>query len=280
MKTKKLISLGLVSVCALTLGAPSALAVTANTKSDVRFTQDNENVDPNKPEVVDPTKPEEKPGLVAPGEEGKGGDGKRAYNINWVSNLKFGEIKIAGSTMTAYAQPTTLNWAEENAGTLVPTGDKTVGLANFLQVTDNTGNNAGWDVTVKGSQFTELDGAGNIKVGGHQLDGAKLTLNEPQIVGVAANAALAPTALNAGTDILTSSSVPVLSAAKTKGQGTWSLTWGAEADKTTLKGITIAGQTATGKATAGVKLEVPVTAQPKADTSYRSELEWVLTTAP
>lgn len=280
INTKKLIGLGLVSLCALTLGAPGAFAADANAKSDVKFVEDTGTIDPTKPEVVDPTDPDKEPGIVDPGGEGTGGNGTKGFNINWISNFKFGEIKIAGNTMSAFAQPSTLNWAEDNAGTLVPTGDKTVGLANFLQVTDNTGANAGWNVSVTGSPFSELDATGNVKAGGHTLAGAKLTLNEPQIVGLAESAALAPTAIAPGADLLAGSGAKVLSAAANKGQGTWSLTWGAAADKTTLKGITVAGQTASGNATAGVKLEVPVTAQPKADTSYRADLQWVLTTAP
>lgn len=282
INTTKLLSLGLVSLCALTIGAPSVLAEnpTANTKSDVKFIEDTSTIDPEKPEVVDPTDPEKEPGVVDPGGEGTGGNGTKAFNINWVSNFKFGEIKIAGKSMTAYAQPTTLNWATETGGTLTPTGDKTAGLANFLQVTDNTGSNAGWNVKVSGTPFYELNDAGQ-EITTSQLAGAQINLTEPQVVGLLDSASLAPTtSVTADKDILTGTNT-VLQAAAGKGQGTWSLTWGAQADKTTLKGITVASDdTTTGAATSGVKLTVPVTAQPKANKSYRSNLVWVLSTAP
>ncbi|MGX7151129.1 MULTISPECIES: WxL domain-containing protein [Enterococcus] len=281
-KTTKLLSLGLISLCALSLGAPTVLAADpkANTKADVKFTEDTGTVDPEKPEVTDPKDPGKEPGIVDPGGEGGGGNGTKSFNINWVSSFKFGEIKIAGSTMSAYAQPTTLNWAEEEDGDLVPTGEKTVGLANFLQVTDNTGKNAGWTVNVTGTPFYELDASGK-EIKANELTGAAITLEDPQIVGLAESAALAPiSSLSPGKDILDGGANKVFEAGSQKGQGTWSLTWGADTDKTILKGITVAGNTTTGKATSGVKLTVPVTAKPKAEKSYRSSLEWVLTTAP
>lgn len=281
-KTTKLLSLGLISLCALSLGVPTASAADpkANNKADVKFIEDDGAIDPEKPEVTDPTDPGTEPQIVDPGGEGGGGNGTRSFNINWISDFKFGEIKIAGKSMTAFAQPTTLNWATEEDGDLTPTGDKTVGLANFLQVTDNTGKNSGWNVQVKGTPFYELDAQGE-KIEANTLAGATITLAEPQVVGLAESADLAPTSpLTADKDILDGAFNPVFRAAAEKGQGTWSLTWGAESDKTTLKGITIAGDTATGKATSGVKLTVPVTAKPKANKSYRSNLEWVLTTAP
>ncbi|MEI5989739.1 hypothetical protein A5881_001232 [Enterococcus termitis] len=281
-KTTKLLSLGLISLCALSLGSPTVLAADpeANTKADVKFTEDTGTVDPEKPEVTDPTDPDKEPGIVDPGGEGGGGNGTKSFNINWVSNFKFGEIKIAGSTMSAYAQPTTLNWAKEEDNKLVPTGEKTVGLANFLQVTDNTGKNAGWTVNVTGTPFYELDASGK-EIQANELAGAAITLEDPQIVGLAESAALAPiSTLSPSKDILDGGANKVFEAASQKGQGTWSLTWGADTDKTSLKGITVAGNTTTGKATSGVKLTVPVTAKPKAEKSYRSSLEWVLTTAP
>ncbi|MGX7264843.1 WxL domain-containing protein [Enterococcus crotali] len=281
-KTTKLLSLGLISLCALSLGSPTVLAADpeANTKADVKFTEDTGTVDPEKPEVTDPTDPDKEPGIVDPGGEGGGGNGTKSFNINWVSNFKFGEIKIAGSTMSAYAQPTTLNWAKEENGDLVPTGEKTVGLANFLQVTDNTGKNAGWTVNVTGTPFYELDASGK-EIQANELAGAAITLEDPQIVGLAESADLAPiSTLSPSKDILDGGANKVFEAASQKGQGTWSLTWGADTDKTSLKGITVAGNTTTGKATSGVKLTVPVTAKPKAEKSYRSSLEWVLTTAP
>lgn len=264
MKSIKLMSLGLVMFSTVTLGASFAQAAdpVANTDADVKFVEDKDTVDPTKPEVVDPTKPTEPGKEVDPGEEGSGGNGTKSFNINWVSNFKFGEIKIGSTTMTAFSAPTTLTWKDGST----PTTD----LANFLQVTDNRGTNAGWNVSVKGDSFKELDETNTPTA--TELKGASITLNEAQIVGDTSTtdaAALAPTALSTGVDILgTGSSYTVLNAAAGKGQGTWAVTWGADTDKTTLKD------------NAGVELSVPVTAQPKADKNYRSTLTWTLAATP
>lgn len=270
MKSIKLMSLGLVTFSAVALGAPLAQAAdpVASTNADVKFVEDDTPIDPAKPEVVDPTKPTEPGKEVDPGGEGNGGNGTKSFNINWVSNFKFGEIKIGSTTMSAFAAPTTLNWKDGSQAT--------EGLANFLQVTDNRGTNAGWNVAVSGTPFYELDETNAPTA--TELNGASITLNEAQIVGNTSTpeaANLAPVSvLSSGTDILgTNAPYTVLNADAGKGQGTWSLTWGADTDGTTLK------QT-DGKATAGVQLSVPVTAQPKANKNYRSTLTWTLQTAP
>lgn len=266
MKSIKLMSLGLVMFSAVTLGAPFAQAAdpAASTDADVKFVEDKDPVNPETPEVVDPTKPTEPGKEVEPGDNGNGGNGTKSFNINWVSNFKFGEIKIGSSTMTAFSAPTTLTWKD---GTT-----PTTGLANFLQVTDNRGTNAGWNVAVAGTPFYELDGEGEKISPEVTLNGASVTLNEAQIIGDTTTteaAALAPTALSTGVDILgTGSPYTVLNAEAGKGQGTWAVSWGADTDKTTLK------------ENAGVQLSVPVTAQPKADKSYRSTLTWTLAATP
>ncbi|MGX7150244.1 WxL domain-containing protein [Enterococcus ureasiticus] len=267
MKSIKLMSLGLVVLSAVALGAPSVQAAdpVAETNADVKFVEDKDPITPDKPDVVDPTKPTEPGKGIDPDGNGSGGNGTKSFNINWVSNFKFGEIKIGSTNMTAFAAPTTLKWTDGS--------EPTTGLANFLQVTDNRGTNAGWNVSVEGSAFKELDESSNPTT--TELKGASITLNDAQIVGDTDGAALAPTAVSVGEDILATGSHTVLDAGAGKGQGTWAVTWGADTDKTTLK----MNDDKT-NATAGVQLSVPVTAQPKADKSYRSTLTWKLVTAP
>lgn len=276
MKTMKLASLGLIALTVIGLNAQTTLAATANTKGIVTFSEpeDEENQNPDKPNVVDPNTPDEPEKPVFPGtdpEEGSGGNGKSSFNINWVSNFRFGNIKL-GSNMSAFAAPTTLNWAEDNgSGTLVPTGEKTENLAPFLQVTDLRGTNAGWNVTVTGSEFFQLDEEGE-PIDTKVLAGATVTLNQPSIVGLEANLPLAPTAVNATGDkttgnIVGSSSLVVLNATANKGQGTWSLMWGAGDD-----GVTDEGN--------GVELNVPLTALPEADKTYQAEFIWTLNDTP
>ncbi|MHC5228240.1 WxL domain-containing protein [Enterococcus sp. LJL99] len=269
MKSMKLMSLGLITFAAITLGTPLAQAAddsVASTNADVKFVEDNEGVDPTSPEVVDPNKPTEPGKPVEPGGEGNGGSGKKSFHINWVSHFKFGEIKIGGSTMKAFAGATSLPW------NTTPETAPTTGLANLLQVTDTRGNNAGWDVLVTGTPFYELDEASVATE--TELTGAAITLNDAQVIGDPTNAPLAPVAMSTGVDILgTNAPYTVLSAAKGTGQGTWTINWGAEQDGTALK-------LDAGKASAGVELSVPVKATPKANKNYRSTLTWTLQTAP
>lgn len=173
--------------------------------------------------------------------------------------------------MKAYAQPTTLNWkATEDGGTGAA---PTTNLAPFLQVTDNRGVGSGWNVTVSGTTFTDVSETADAK-NPATLKGASLYLNEAQVVGVnAQNNPIAPEALSAtgAVDLLgsTEQTVPVFSADANKGQGTWSVTWGADTtDKTTYQ------------ANHGVQLVVPVTSTPKANAAYQSTLTWTLSDAP
>lgn len=269
MKSIKLMSLGLVIFSTVTLGASFAQAAdpVANTDADVKFVVDDgegEPMNPKEPEVVDPTDPTGPGKEVDPGEEGSGGNGTKSFNINWVSNFKFGEIKIGSTTMTAFSAPTTLTWKDGST--------PTIGLANFLQVTDNRGTNEGWRVDVTGTPFYELDGAGEKATPEVTLAGASITLNEGNIVGnttTQAAADLAPKAFNTGVDILgTGSPYTVMQAEIGKGQGTWAVNWGADNNGTALKD------------NAGVQLSVPVSAQPKANKDYRSTLKWTLMATP
>lgn len=273
MKHIKLITASLLSVGILGAGATTVFADSiADSKATVDFAVDNNPVDPTNPEVVDPTNPDQPEVPVDPGTdpgEGSGGSGTKSFHINWISNFKFGTINLASNGMEAWAQPTTLTWKSEAEGG--NGASPTSNLAPFLQVTDNRGTGTGWNVSVSGTEFAELDENGDPTT--KTLKGAKIFLNGAQIVGVDTSPdSIAPAALNAAgtTDILDAGAqgVPVFSADANKGQGTWSVTWGASADKTTYQ------------ANQGVKLTVPSTSTPKVNTKYQADLTWTLVDAP
>lgn len=292
---KKLVSLGLVSLTVLTLGAPLAHAangnneankITAETEADVNFKADDEEVDPEKPEVVDPTEPGEGTGPVDPGgSDGSSGNGTKSFNINWVSNFRFGTVTIGSSDMTKFAAPTKLAYQavagelkdpdkpwnndpedpEYNPYVKDPVEAKQLdGLANFIQVTDNRGKaENGYKVTVNATEFTGTAGT---------LTGAQLFLTGGQLIGAPGAEALAPTnAVNATTDLIAGEDVSVIEAAAGKGIGTWTLAWGGTSEEPALLNE---------DPTTGVKLVIPVSASPEADASYKSELTWTLISAP
>lgn len=273
MKQIKLITASLLSLGILGTGTATVFADSvADSKATVDFAVDNDPVDPTNPEVVDPTNPDQPEVPVDPGTdpgEGSGGSGTKSFHINWISNFNFGTIKLASNGMQAWAQPTTLTWKSEAEGGNGAT--PTSNLAPFLQVTDNRGTGTGWNVSVSGTDFAVLDENGEAT--STILKGAKIFLSGPQIVGVDTSPnSIAPIALNATgtTNLLDTGAqgVPVFSAEANKGQGTWSVTWGASADKTTYQ------------ANQGVKLTVPSTSTPKVNTNYQSNLTWTLVDAP
>ena len=273
MKYIKLVTASILGTGILLASSTTVVADSiADSKATVNFAVDNTPVDPSNPEVVDPTNPDQ-PGVpVNPGPnpgEGSGGSGTKSFHINWISNFKFGTINLASSGMEAWAQPTTLTWKAkaEGGNGASPTSN----LAPFLQVTDNRGTGTGWNVSVSGTEFVALDEEGDPTT--TTLKGAKIFLNGAQIVGVeSSSSSIAPVALNAGgsTDLLDTGAqgIPVFSAEANKGQGTWSVTWGAMADKTTYQ------------TNQGVKLTVPSTSTPKVNTKYQAELTWTLVDAP
>lgn len=290
---KKLLSFGLVSMTVLTLGAPFAHAanVEGHSNADVKFTQNTDPLNPTTPEVVDPTDPTgpEKP--VVPGtdpEEGQGGFGTQSFGINFVSNFKFGEIKIASTQMSQFAAPTTLNFAkvDENGNTVLGKDGQpelsgvSQKVANFIQVRDARGTNAGWHITVAGTEFKEYTPAvvdeetgkvttpGAYVADGDTLPGAQILLNDPVVIGAGEQAPTGvPTTV---VDVLgETGSKMVLNAKETEGAGTWGVYWGA----TSAANPALA-------ANKGVQLIVPVNANPQQDKTYRSDLTWTLNETP
>lgn len=276
MKKIQFVSLSAVVLGVVTIGT-SAYAddPKATSEADVTFSLDDTPVDPTKPEVVDPTDPDGPDKEVDPEDNGSGGDGTKAFNINWISNFHFGDIKIKGTAMSAYAQPTTLTWTTPTIGTTpAPTED----LAPFLQVTDNRGKGTGWNVSVTGTEFVEQ----NVAQGATPatLTGASIYLTDGNVIGSSEMNAFTPIIVAFGTnnnmDILSNvgSSSTVFSADAGKGQGTWSLAWGGTNAAPALL------QIASGVPSAGVKISVPVSALPKDGAAYKSTLTWTLADAP
>ena len=271
----------IISLSALILGALMTGAVAyaddpkATSEADVTFSLDDSPADPTKPEVVDPTDPDNPEKEVDPGDNGTGGNGTKAFNIKWISNFHFGDIKIKGSAMSAYAKPTTLTWATPSTG-VTPT--PTDNLAPFLQVTDNRGKGTGWNVSVTGTEFVEqnlaqgatpttLTGASIYLTGGNVIGSPEMSTHAPKIVSFGAGNNM---------DVLanTGSSNTVMNADVGKGQGTWSLAWGGTSVNPAIL------QKANNLPSAGVKFSVPASAFPKEGASYKSTLTWILADVP
>lgn len=281
MKKMTLLSLGIISFSALTLGAPAAFADTttpeAESEATVLFEADDDT--DTKPPVVPPTDGGDKEGEIDEKEtDGNTGDGSASFNIAAVSNFRFNDradddgedgfnftkfkpIKLNGNGMTLWAKGTQLGVK------LKGDGDTTIykNIPNFVQVVDNRGKLSGWNLSVTATPFTGENKSGQDVA----LNGAVLSVNDLSLKGPAEVAA--PTILNNSVNINESSST-LMSAAANAGTGSWSLKFGEEETTTETYGTLVQDT--------GVKLDIPAKAQPQADVAYKATLTWVLADGP
>jgi hypothetical protein len=214
----------------------------------------------------DPTKPNGgpvTPPVLNPGPAG-------ALRIDYApASLQFETKALFGTTtanpiaagMTLYANPVTLT-APIN-GTNVP---------NFVQVTDQRGTFAGWNVTVSGTAFTTS--ATGIPTAAQTLTGAALTIsngtvNIPSSLGGTATGYTANATIAVSSDGTTQA--PVMSATAGNGAGTYQNAFGTLA----TEAFTSAGATAT----PSIALSIPST-QNVAAASYTATLTWTLNSVP
>ncbi|MDK1725975.1 WxL domain-containing protein [Dellaglioa algida] len=248
MKTTKIVTSAIIlttlGLAATTSVDAATTAATYTEKGQVGFVDGS--TDPTGPtDPTDPTNPITPVDPVDPGTKGP-------LSIDYISNLDFGlDHKISGTTETYYAKPVAAKGKD----------GKDVQLANFLQVTDNRGTNAGWKLSVtQDKQFNN---------GTADLDGAALKMSGQVFNSTNMDGTTTPTALNAGVVSPTvGSAVDVVSAAKGQGMGTWTDSFGTYTDgsdkDTSMK---------------AVSLEVPGKSAKAVKTTYASTLTWTLTDA-
>lgn len=241
------------SLTSTTYGAES----TANTakgvvefvpNSDPTNPVDPENPDPNKPvQPIDPTNPGGKPN------EGTAGP----LSIDYASSFDFGKNKISNQDQIYYANAQ--RYSDGHSDT-----------ANYVQVTDNRGNNAGWQLTVKQTnQLTATSPTLN-KI----LTGAQITIEEPHVASVAKSKA--PVAAAKITLNPSGSESMVMSAKVESGSGTWVDYWG-KVEKTTVSNEN--NQKEAVNITKAVSLSVPGIT-PKDAVKYQTNLIWTLSDTP
>lgn len=140
---------------------------------------------PDNPDVPNPVEPTD------PDNSGTGQEGP--LSIDYVSNIKFGEHKIAGKN---------ISYKAKNANP-------------FVQVTDLRGAGDGWSLSAKMTEF---------KSGSKILKGATLVIKEGVIkAGSTSNIATAPTTSEILFD--NAESKTVMSAKDKGGRGTWLTVW-------------------------------------------------------
>lgn len=211
-----------------------------------------ENPDPENPvNPVDPTDPDgPNPGTNGP------------LSIDYASSLDFGVNKISNKNEVYYARA---QGYLNDDGTVA-----TLKTANYVQVTDNRGSNAGWQLSVKQNGQFKNDATLN-----KELTGSVITLTSP-VVRSNALGVSAPIAISAITLDAAGAESVVMTAENQTGAGTWVNTWG------TVETVTEKdqdNQDVLADVTTAVALSVPGST-PKDAVSYTTTLTWVLSDTP
>lgn len=217
------------------VGASADTAAEYDTKANIHFIESEDitkPVDPDNPGTeVTPEVDEDGKDPIEPGTKGP-------LSIDYASHINFGEVTKSGNAQTYFAKPIQLGDGEERAP--------------YVQVTDNRGTKAGWELQVKqATPFTN---------GEATLDGAVLSLKNGEVNS------------NSNTDFVTPTDItfdnhgelyPVMTAAEDHGAGTFTNQFGKITD---------------GQAT-DVSLTVP--ADLKIDEGkYSTDINWVLVDTP
>lgn len=240
-KVTKIALAGVIGVGTL-VGASSLasadLAAEYNSKANINFTENNEitkPVDPENPDKeVDPEVDPDGKDPIEPGTE-------RPLSIDYASHINFGEVTISGNAETYYANPVKVTY-----------DGQTVDRAPYVQITDNRGTKAGWDLQV--TQVAEF------KNGESELTGSKLSLKDP--IHNSMNSLDGVTNQDIEFDIK-GQAYPVMDAAADSGAGTHTNRFGEIVD---------------GKATS-VSLEVPGDLSIE-EGKYSTDLKWELLDTP
>lgn len=247
MNLIKLATLSTIMVASLSATGLSAFAADNDTTSDAKVmfkaddggtTNPTDPTDPGKP--VDPTDP------VNPT--------TGALRIDFASQINFGEQTISGAAKDYYALYTELQPLDE-AGQA--SGAKKY-VPHYVQVTDNRGSNAGWNLTVSGTTFKNSTG--------EVLTGAALTLSDATLSSEMADT-LKPSTVTPEVTVGTTPA-ELVSAEADKGMGTWVDSFG------TTPGMS---STDTNKS---VKIHVPAEAKKIAGETYTSTLTWTINDTP
>ncbi|WP_165002831.1 MULTISPECIES: WxL domain-containing protein [unclassified Enterococcus] len=206
---------------------------------------DAENPDDTVP--VAPVDPNDPDTPFTPDEPNQGTAG--LLTIDQAPDFDFGSIKL-GTAKTVYAA---LQSGTDSSG-----ASKEV--QNFVQVTDKSGNYAGWKLSVKRTEFTGTTAETN------KLTGSKVTFKNAVIRNSATNASGTPSrfqgAGTTGVEIPADQTVELVTAGANEGIGTWIYSLGADAQQ----------------GRESVELFIPVSNY--APDSYVSTFTWSLTDAP
>lgn len=258
MKLQKLVVLstivGLSSTAVLNSVALAADGGSKNSNGMVEFYPNDKPtnpVDPTDPDPTDPVDPIDPTDPEKPVEPGTPGP----LSIDFASSFDFGMNKITNADQTYFARAQKFKNAEDRP--------------NYVQVSDNRGNNAGWTLTVKqNGDFKATTDTLN-----DTLTGAVISLADS--VANSNSTAAKPTVSDVSLDSKGSEQV-VMSAADKVGAGTWVDFWG---QVETVEETNKEGEKVNANVTKAVSLDVPGST-PKDAVKYQTQLTWTLSDVP
>jgi hypothetical protein len=189
----------------------SAESLAYQSTGSVGFVPSNEGTKPFNPN--EPT-PEEPVNPIGPDGEQANPGTAGPLSLDFASSFFFGNRKITNQDVVYKANAQALANQDGTITSYVP---------NYIQVTDNRGNNAGWTLNV--SQTGQLRSTKATTNG--ELKGAMITLKEPVSVGLTNS--MAPKAHEVTLDPNGAKSI-VMSAEAGTGSGTWITRWGSQGD--------------------------------------------------
>jgi hypothetical protein len=272
MKTIKFASAALLTFVAFGAAA-SASAATVNYGSTgtVGFVAPDIATPPTNP-IVDPTNPTAPPTVPPttpqPGNPGANINDVGPLTIDYASNFDFGTTNSTAST-TVFALPTTWGTYDSATSTFTP-ATPAVTSPNFVQVTDNRGTGAGWNLTVTPTDFA--DASSNL------LQGATVTLKNMNIVSVSQH----PADTVATSDVTLTpnieSNVLLGAAAAGTGTGTNQLQFGGTGSVINGTGATVTTPTSDTTGASSIQLNVPNGAAQA--TTYTATFTWNLSDTP
>lgn len=239
-----------------TTPTPSSEVSRVITDGEVSFTATDEDGE-GEDTVVNP--PVDEPDVTIPPVVGPDGENKGPLTIAYVPTMNFGSQVISNQDQT-YSMIAELQKTAE---------DDLVPYVSFAEVQDTRGTNAGWNLHVKLSPFES-------KTQNNVLTGAKITLRDPQLNYLGSNQNNRPAIHENNLELIPDAgSVPIMTAADTKGAGSSAVVWGDQKDldrQAEDEEISIVRNHA-------IVLSVPGTTTKDA-TTYEATLTWELTALP
>ncbi len=226
------------------------------TNGAVEFTPSTDPTSPVNPDNPDPNVPIEPFDPTDPDGPRPGTDGP--LSIDYASSLDFGLNKISNKDEIYFARAQSYKTED------------TPSTANYVQISDNRGSNAGWVLKVKqNSQFTSTTETLN-----DTLIGAEITFDEPYVASN--SSATEPIATKPVKLTPDGAECTLVTAIATSGAGTWITKWGSVE---TIQEKDEDGNDVETEVTKDIHLSVPGST-PKDAVKYTTTLTWNLSDVP